>query len=110
MLMPNYLEFTTTDMEATKAFYTAAFGIEFTDYGPTYAGAAANGFEIGITLGEAGTPPLPGYKTDDIAAAQESIVAAGGEIVQETYEFPGGRRFHFRDPAGNEALYYQYDE
>jgi hypothetical protein len=110
MLTPNYLELTTTDMEATKAFYSAAFRMEFTEYGPTYADASANGLTIGITLGEAGKPPLPGFQTDNIEAARESVIAAGGEVLQEIYGFPGGRRFHFRDPGGNEMLYYIYEE
>ncbi|MCB1103037.1 MAG: VOC family protein [Kiritimatiellae bacterium] len=110
MLMPKYLELTVTDMAAAKAFYTQAFGIEFTDYGPEYAGAAAGGMEIAIALGKEAKPPMLGFRTDDIATAREVISGAGGEILSETYEFPGGGRFHFRDPAGNEALYYQYDE
>lgn len=110
MRMPNYLEFTTADMAASKAFYAAAFGIAFTDYGPEYAGASADGMEIGLALGEAGTPPLAGFQTDDIAAEREAVAAAGGEIVRDVYEFPGGRRFHFRDPGGNELIVYQYGD
>ena len=110
MQTPRYLELKTSDMEATKAFYSKAFGFEFIDYGPGYAGVNGENIEIGLHLSEKHEPPLPGYQTDDISTAHEQVVAAGGVILRETYEFPGGRRFHFRDPGGNEAVCYQYDE
>ncbi|MEM8697010.1 MAG: VOC family protein [Pseudomonadota bacterium] len=109
MKLPNYLELATGDMDATKAFYAAAFGVEFTDYGPQYAGANTGNFELGLACFGETPPPLPGFQTDDIAAAEQAVHAAGGTIVRETYEFPGGRRFHFRDPGGNELLVYHYD-
>ena len=108
MDMPNYLEFGTSDMAATKAFYTKAFGFEFVDYGPAYQGVNGEHLEIGFHSET--KAPLAGFKTDDIAKAEARVREAGGEIIQETYEFPGGRRFHFRDPGGNEMLVYQYDE
>lgn len=110
MHLPNYLEFKTADVAAAKRFYAQAFGFEFTDYGEEYAGVSGDGLEIELHRSDAGEPPLVGFKTDDIAAAQARIREAGGEIVGETYEFPGGRRFHFRDPGGNELLLYEYDE
>lgn len=110
MQTPNYLEFTCENVAASKAFYAAVFAMEFTDYGPDYAGAHGGDVEIGIARGEAGAPPLPGFQTDDIEAAESSIRDAGGEIVRDTYAFPGGRRFHFRDPGGTELLVYQADE
>lgn len=109
MQMPNYLEFCTSDMAATKAFYSAAFGFEFTDYGPEYQGVSGETLEIGFHGGGETKAPLVGFQTDDIAKAAETVRDAGGEIVRETYEFPGGRRFHFRDPGGNELLVYQYE-
>lgn len=109
MQMPNYVELATTDMEAMKAFYTAAFDVEFTDYGPEYAGANTDIFEMGLACFGETPPPLPGFQTDDIEAAEKAVRAAGGAIVKETYAFPGGRRFHFRDPGGNELLVYQYE-
>jgi predicted enzyme related to lactoylglutathione lyase len=109
MNTPNYLELKTPDIEASKAFYAKAFGFKFVDYGPGYAGVNGKHVEIGFHQSDEREPPLAGFQTDDIAKARETVVAAGGEIVQETYEFPGGRRFHFRDPGGNELLVYQYD-
>ncbi len=109
MPMPNYLEFGTTDMESTKAFYAKAFGFEFIDYGPQYQGVTGETLEIGFHGDGETKAPLVGFQTDDIAAAAENVRAAGGEIIKETYEFPGGKRFHFRDPGGNELLVYQYE-
>ncbi|MBC2778653.1 VOC family protein [Parasphingopyxis marina] len=110
MQKPNYLELYTADVEAMKAFYSAVFGMEFTDYGPDYAGSSGGAVEIGIHREDAVRPPLPGFQTDNLETARESVIDAGGEILQEIYGFPGGRRFHFRDPGGNEMLYYIYEE
>ncbi|MEQ9661130.1 MAG: VOC family protein [Parasphingopyxis sp.] len=110
MHLPNYLELKTPDVAATKAFYAAAFDFEFTDYGAEYAGVNGDTLEIGLHISDGPEPPLAGFQTDDIEAAEAKIRAAGGEIVQETYGFPGGRRFHFRDPGGNEMLVYIYEE
>ena len=110
MHLPNYLEFKTPDVAAAKRFYAKAFAFEFVDYGDAYAGVNGDGLEIGLHRSDQSEPPLVGFQTDDIAAAEAKVRDAGGEIVQETYEFPGGRRFHFRDPGGNELLVYQYDE
>ena len=108
MQMPNYLELATGAMEATKAFYPKAVQVDFTDYGPEYAGANTDTFELGLACFGETPPPLPGFKTDDIAAAEQAVLAAGGTIIRETYDFPGGCRFHFRDPGGNELMVYYY--
>ena len=88
----------------TKAFYTSLFGRKFTDYGPEYTsfedGRLAGGFfrKDAVT---AGGPLVVMYKAD-LAGKQTKVPAAGGTIVSETFSFPGGRRFHFTDPSGNE--------
>lgn len=110
MQTPDYLEFVTDNVATSRSFYAAVFGMEFTDYGPDYAGAHGGDIEIGIARGDPGTPPLAGFRTHDIAAAEAAIREVGGEIVRQTYPFPGGRRFHFRDPGGTELLVYQTDE
>jgi len=110
MHKPNYLELTCPDMAAAKAFYGTAFGWEFTDYGPTYASIPDGDVEVGLTLGEPGKPPISGFQTDDIEAAEAKVRAAGGAITQAIYEFPGGRRFHFTDPANVEFIVYIYEE
>jgi len=97
----DYLELPGGDVPAAKAFYGAAFGWTFQDYGPAYA-AFSEGLDGGFD-GDAGTDkPLPVLFARDLEAMQARIEAAGGAIVKPIFAFPGGRRFHFRDPAGNE--------
>ncbi len=102
----DYIEFPATNMAATKAFYTEAFGWDFTDYGPAYAAFARDqaGIDGGFTL-ETGTQ-TPGLLAvlyaNDLEATVELVKKAGGEITKEIFSFPGGRRFHFTDPSGNE--------
>lgn len=98
----DYVEFAAEDLSIAKRFYAAAFGWEFQDWGPDYAAFSGAGVEGGFRGGEA---PKEGgalviLYADDLEASERAVVAAGGEIVAR-YEFPGGRRFHFRDPAGN---------
>ena len=97
----DYLELPATDMAAHKAFYAAAFGWVFQDYGPDYA-AFGEGLDGGFTT-EAMTPkPLPILYAHDLEAMLAKVEAAGGEITHPIFAFPGGRRFHFRDPSGND--------
>jgi len=103
----DYIEFSVTDLAATKAFYGAAFGWEFNDYGDAYVGIRRRG-EAGEVGGFAlvdevrGGGPLVILYSDDIDASVAAVTRAGGTIAQDVYEFPGGRRFHFLDPSGNE--------
>jgi predicted enzyme related to lactoylglutathione lyase len=100
----NYVELPATDLAATKSFYAAAFGWSFHDWGPGYASFAGAGLDGGFTTETAvsGNGPLVVLYSDDVEASLEAVVAAGGTITQAIYSFPGGRRFHFRDPNGNE--------
>ena len=90
---------------ACKAFYGAAFGWGFTDYGPTYAafdGAGMDGGFQGEPEGPGGSQaPLVVLYAHDLEAMEAKVRAAGGEITVPIFAFPGGRRFHFKDPAGN---------
>lgn len=90
-------------LPATKDFYASAFGWAFTDYGPEYAAFDDAGIDGGLAATEPGapTPPLVILKADDLEDALDRVSAAGGEIVEPIFSFPGGRRFHFRDPGGN---------
>lgn len=101
----DYVEIAVTDLEAAKAFYSSAFGWTLVDYGPEYAGIQGDGKEQGglrsDTEVRAGGPLVVLY-SDDLEATAEAVTAAGGAIVAPIYAFPGGRRFHFADPAGNE--------
>jgi uncharacterized protein len=100
----DYVELPGGDLAATKTFYASAFGWGFTDYGPTYAGFENAGLDGGLAAGDAATTtvPLVLLKADALEDALARVQAAGGVITAPTFEFPGGRRFHFRDPAGNE--------
>lgn len=101
----DYIEFTVRDIAAAKRFYAAAFGWEFTDYGSGYAGIKGPDREVGGFRQAAevirGGPLVILYSTD-LAASLQAVWSAGGTVVQEPFSFPGGRRFHFLDPSGNE--------
>jgi predicted enzyme related to lactoylglutathione lyase len=93
-----------TAHELTRAFYAKAFGWAFSDYGPTYA-ATTNGMtDVGLQGDPSGAlaAPLPVVRVGDLEAAFDSVVKAGGTIAKPIFAFPGGRRFHFIDPGGNE--------
>ena len=101
----DYIEFTVRDLAEAKRFYAAAFGWAFTDYGPAYAGiqgpeGEVGGMEQAETLRHGG--PLVILYSEDLEASLEAVEAAGGTISAAPYAFPGGRRFHFLDPSGNE--------
>lgn len=110
----DYIELPATDLAAAKAFYTAAFGWPFTDYGPTYAATGSDGRCPEVALSQSATPapphepgaqdgigPLVLFSTTDLQAVQKRVIHAGGSIVSEPYDYPGGQRFHFADPSGN---------
>ena len=101
----NYIEFVSTDIERTKKFYSTAFSWSFEDWGPEYISfsSAGAGIDGGFRSGTAqiGSPLVVLYSTD-LAATQEAIIAAQGTITVPIFDFPGGKRFHFSDGAGNE--------
>ena len=97
----DYLELPAADLTAHKAFYAEAFGWRFQDYGPAYA-AFSEGLDGGFTPDAMTAKPLPILYAHDLEAMQARVEAAGGRIVKPIYAFPGGRRFHFTDPAGPE--------
>lgn len=100
----NYVELTAGDVAGTAAFYEAAFGWTMARFGPSYAATTTGDTDIGLQgdAAEARTVPLPVIDVDDLVAAERAVIAAGGTIVLPAFDFPGGRRFHFADPAGNE--------
>lgn len=101
----DYLEMPATKgtLDSVKAFYSAAFSWSFTDYGPTYS-AFDEGLEGGFQTdgGETSEKPLPVLYSEELERTLEAVQNAGGVIVRPIFPFPGGRRFHFTDPAGNE--------
>ncbi|MDP9122758.1 MAG: VOC family protein [Acidobacteriota bacterium] len=100
----DYVEFPATDIAATKHFYTTLFGWSFEDYGPDYTsfndGRLSGGFYATLEV-QPGGPLVVLYSTD-LEALKARISGAGGTIVRDTFDFPGGRRFHFADPSGNQ--------
>ena len=99
----DYVELPGVDLGATKSFYAAAFGWTFTDYGPDYA-AFNEGLDGGFDAdgAEAIKTPLVILYANDLEAMAARVAAAGGRLTKPIFSFPGGRRFHFADPAGNE--------
>jgi len=105
----DYIELVVTDLEASKSFFGDAFGWSFNDYGPGYAGIVSprgDGNEAGgLMLADDPRPiggPLVLLYSEDLDTTKAAIEKAGGTILQEPYEFPGGRRLHFADPTGTE--------
>lgn len=106
-----YLELPTRDVAAGKAFYAAAFGLDFTDFGADYASTMTGDTDLGLN-GDAsqGTAQLlPVIAVDDLEATEAAIRGAGGDITLPIFAFPGGRRFHFRDVAGHELAAMEAD-
>jgi len=93
-----------TAHELTRAFYAKAFGWEFTAYGPDYSATSGGPVDVGLNgqPEDALTAPLPVIRVDDLELAFNAVVAANGLIARPIFAFPGGRRFHFIDPGGNE--------
>ncbi len=106
-----FIELPAANIVAAKQFYTRAFGWELTDFGPSYACTLTGDVDIGLQgdRDEAPRAPLPVIAVDDLEAALEAVTAAGGAIVKPIFSFPGGRRFHFVDPNGNELAVLKSD-
>ena len=100
----NYLELPVTDTGTAKAFYGAAFGWSFADFGPTYAATTNGDSDLGFQAdaAEKTAAPLPVIEVDDLDATLAAVEGAGGTVTKPIFAFPGGRRFHFRDPDGHE--------
>ncbi len=100
----DYIELPAVDIDAMKSFYGGAFGWTFEDFGPDYSsfsdGRLAGGFRKEPKV-EPGGPLVVLFATD-LEAAEARVRKLGGRIVKEIFEFPGGRRFQFADPSGNE--------
>ncbi len=97
----NYLELPVAVTEPAKTFYATVMGWTFTDYGPDYAATTSGDTDMGLDADTMLTTLLPVIQVDDLEATQSAVEAGGGVIVQPIFAFPGGRRFHFRDPDGH---------
>ncbi len=103
----NYIEFPSSDLNATKEFFKNAFDWSFEDYGPEYCAFSNQGLDGGFyqsdlkSICENGAALIVFY-SNDLESTQTKITQANGKIVKEIFPFPGGRRFHFTEPSGNE--------
>ena len=103
----NYVEFPSKDLQATKAFFASVFGWSFVDYGPEYtaftnAGIDGGFYQSDLTATTKNGGALIVFYSKDLESTQAKIQDAGGSIIKAVFPFPGGRRFHFSDPNGNE--------
>ncbi|MDP3886501.1 VOC family protein [Hydrogenophaga sp.] len=103
----NYVEFPSRDLAATKAFFEKAFGWRFVDYGPDYAAFSGQGLDGGFFRAEQASSTDNGaallvFYSQQLEGTLAKVVAAGGAVVRPIFAFPGGLRFHFTEPCGNE--------
>jgi uncharacterized protein len=103
----NYVEFAAHDLAATKAFFERAFGWVFVDYGPDYTAFADQGLDGGFFKADLASTPQNGgallvFYSARLEDTLAKVQASGGTVVKPTFSFPGGRRFHFTEPSGNE--------
>jgi predicted enzyme related to lactoylglutathione lyase len=100
----NFVELPTRDFGATKSFYASVFGWDLTDFGPTYSCTTTGDVDLGLQGDEteATRAPLAVIAVDDLERAVADVERAGGTVTKAIFAFPGGRRFHFLDPSGNE--------
>ena len=101
----DYIEFPTTDLAVVKDFYHSVFGWDFTDWGEGYASFRDGRLRGGFARVEqmpASLAPLIVIYSAQLEVVEDAIIGHGGRITKPTFEFPGGRRFHFKDPAGNQ--------
>ncbi|MBT3315367.1 MAG: VOC family protein [Anaerolineae bacterium] len=103
----NYVEFPAKDINATKIFFSEVFNWRFEDYGPDYIAFSNEGLDGGFYKSDMSASTENGsallvFYSRNLNATQAKIEGAGGTIIRETFSFPGGSRFHFSDPNGNE--------
>jgi uncharacterized protein len=103
----NYVEFPAKDLGATKAFFQSVFGWSFTDYGPDYTAFENQGLDGGFFQADLASSTENGaalivFYSSQLEATLAKVEKAGGSILKPIYSFPGGRRFHFTEPSGNE--------
>ncbi len=100
----NFVELPVADTREAKSFYEVAFGWLMTEFGPTYACTMTGDVDVGLQgdVAEAPKAPLPVIDVEGLDHWPGKVEAAGGTVTRPIFAFPGGRRFHFRDPSGNE--------
>lgn len=103
----DYVEFPSKDLDKTKTFFRNTFNWKFTDYGPEYIAFSNEGLDGGFYKSELSVSSDKGsallvFFSKELERTQRKIEMNGGKIVKPIFSFPGGRRFHFTDPNGNE--------
>lgn len=103
----NYVEFPASDLEATRSFFKREFNWHFEDYGPEYSSFSGQGLDGGFYQSDRCSCTDEGgalvvFYSNDLDSTQAQIENAGGKITKAIFSFPGGRRFHFTEPSGNE--------
>ena len=103
----NYVEFPATDIQATKKFFMQAFGWSFQDYGPNYSAFSNQGLDGGFYKADLKSKTDNGaallvFYSNALESTLDKVIKANGVIVKPIFSFPGGRRFHFTEPSGNE--------
>jgi len=103
----DYVEFAASDIPSTKAFFEKAFGWSFTDYGPEYTTFAGQGLDGGFFKANLCSSASRGgalliFYSSNLESTLAKVTQAGGQIIKPIFGFPGGRRFHFAEPSGNE--------
>ncbi|MBC8371834.1 MAG: VOC family protein [Planctomycetes bacterium] len=103
----NYIEMPASDIAATKVFFSKVFGWQFTDYGTEYTAFTSSGidggfFQAPLSGKSANGAALVVIYSDKLEDTMRCVEAAGGVTTKQPFEFPGGRRFHFTEPSGNE--------
>jgi uncharacterized protein len=111
MSRPNFIELPTYDLAASQVFFETVFGMKMTSFGPTYACTLTGDVDIGLQAdqAEATKAPLPVVAVEDLDATLSAVIAASAAVTKPIFSFPGGRRFHFLDPSGNELAAMQAD-
>lgn len=103
----NYVEFPAKDLQGTKTFFQSVFGWSFTDYGPEYTAFENQGLDGGFFQSDLASSTKNGaaliiFYSNQLEATLAKVEQVGGVILKPIYSFPGGRRFHFAEPSGNE--------
>ena len=99
-----FVELPAGRLPETQTFYAEIFGLDLTNFGPSYACTMTGQADLGLQGDAAEAPgaPLAVFEVENLEASLAAVKAGGGEITKAIFSFPGGRRFHFRDPSGNE--------
>lgn len=107
----NYIELYAQNLEEIKEFYSKAFGWTFTDYGPNYTAFTHSGIDGGFakTDHDIVNGALIVLYNENLEEIKEKVVQLGGVLTKDIFSFPGGRRFHFKDPSGNELAIWSED-